>query len=69
MTPKEKAQELLGIYRQEVNGKLVALYYAAICVDQIIKAKPQCGELEVPGGTVNAPNLYWQHVKQELEKM
>ena len=73
MTPKEKANELGNkFYRGDIftNGKeahLIELEQARICaliaVDELIDEQTSW-----QNGQVN-PVLYWQEVKQEIEKL
>jgi len=63
MTPKEKAEELVGLY-YEVDGDSIydgitwgmAKECALICVDEIQKV-------------TNYEINYWEEVKQEIEKL
>jgi hypothetical protein len=62
MTPKEKAKELKELFtfncRECDNSKISAL----IAVDEIIKA--------LKNNAANSASwLYWQDVKQEIEKL
>lgn len=80
MTPKEKAQELVGKYVFFAKGKILfqltmesAKQCALIAVDEIIEATNmyQFGisndKESIPPKVVNHP--YWQEVKQEIEKI
>ena len=59
MTPKEKAKELYSkmFPKSGVVFKLQAKQCALVAVDEIIKAL----------GTVD--KMYWEEVKQEIEKL
>jgi hypothetical protein len=59
MTPKEKAEKLYNrmLPKSGVVFKLQAKQCALVAVDEIIKAL----------GTVD--KMYWQEVKQEIEKL
>ena len=80
MTPKEKAEELVGKYFKLLNYEFGDLVYslndkqphqcALIAVDEIIKARPTTDGMII-GGTQTRPLTihYWQEVKQEIEKL
>ena len=55
MTPKEKAAYLIVKYMSKVVSKRVAIECALIAVDEIIK-------------NCNYDQLYWNEVKEEIEK-
>ena len=59
MTPKEKAEDLYNrmLPKSGVVFKLQAKQCALVAVDEIIKAL----------GTVD--KMYWEEVKQEIEKL
>jgi len=74
MTPKEKAKQLIDIFKPnayrgacEENDELMELYHAKQCafiaVDEILQ------ELEnIDDGQTVIPYDYWQEVKNELNK-
>lgn len=76
MTPKEKAEQLIGKYFDTfVNDE--EEYYsgtawrlskkcALIAVDEIMKAIPDASDDDSP---YNHELVYWQDVKQEIEKL
>jgi hypothetical protein len=73
MTPKEKAEELLGKYLAIQFGDFPttdAKQCALIAVDEIINSnyKNTLNDLGYRY-TVNELNDYWHEVKQEIEKL
>lgn len=75
--PKEKAIELLlnfgyvvgfkadGITEKvNENAKGLSVEHAIICVDEIIEAHKKYGSI-----TLECPLLFWQQVKEELNKL
>jgi len=75
MTPKEKAEELVGKYFKLLNYEFGDLVYslrdkqpkqcALIAVDEILKSNPtviNCDKTELN-------YKYWLEVKQEIEKL
>ena len=68
MTPKEKAQELIYKMSFETH-KYNALFCALIAVDEIINVVKR---YETKKGKLLIDNinlLYWQEVKQEMQKL
>jgi hypothetical protein len=73
MTPKEKAKELISIYwntkvetphvRESIMSKELAIKCALIAVDELIKSSPQKPR------SYTDTMLYWEEVKQEIEKI
>lgn len=68
MTPKEKAKELFDkmdmiIYTDQDNWRDQCKQCALIAVDELIKEQTMW-----QNGEPN-PVLYWQQVKQEIEKL
>jgi len=74
MTPKEKAEELINNFRDFADGtcpetdryspnieKQKAKQCAIISVDEIIKFGNQMG--------IREPMMYWNKVKEEIEKL
>ena len=77
MTPKEKAKDLLDKFFQYIPAQeeleyeyAYAKQCALIAVDEIIKSNPifVTSKLEGKDGMHEA-YLYWQEVKQEIEKL
>ena len=73
MTPKEKAKDLVGkygIWCWNNEWEEVAKKCALIAVDEIINSNPifVTSKLEGKDGMHEA-YLYWQEVKQEIEKL
>jgi hypothetical protein len=73
MTPKEKAVELYNKYEQlgkdftrGVSMAEFAKQCALIAVDEVIKAIPDASDYDSP---YNHELVYWQLVKQEIEKL
>jgi len=77
MTPKQKAKELVNRFlphSQDTEHKennniweekvTEAIQCALICVDEIIEANP----MDFTVG-INCDKVYWQEVKQEIEKL
>ena len=72
MTPKEKAEELFGIYLIYTENQTLAKKCALIAVDEM-----QANAGMIWGGRNTETGLtardefrkYWQEVKQELEKL
>jgi hypothetical protein len=68
MTPKDKAEELVNKMERPMDGvsifRIAAKKLALIAVDEIINAI-DWHEFEVP----NKEIVYWQKVKQEIEKL
>ena len=66
MTPKEKAEQLVDIYEDrcpEYIKHYTAKWCALIAVNELIDEQTAW-----QNGQVN-PVLYWQEVKQEIEKL
>ena len=79
MTPKEKGQELVVDY-YSVHGETIydgitwgmAKQCALIAVDEIIEASPSLPILSDAGNYADdiiENKVYWQEVKQEIEKL
>ena len=71
MTPKEKAEELFNkmdmiIYTDQDNWKSQCIRCALIAVDEVIKAIPDASDYDSP---YNHELVYWQLVKEEIEKL
>jgi hypothetical protein len=73
MTPKEKAVELYNKYEQlgkdftrGVSMAEFAKECALIAVDEVIKAIPDASDYDSP---YNHELVYWQLVKEEIEKL
>ena len=67
MTPKEKAKELVDRFRiGDRNMKSKAKQCALICVDEILKNSLQ---LPVLLSTAVSEEIYWEEVKQEIDKL
>jgi len=85
MTPKEKATELWNKYVEAkivTEGKYsnyrgLTTEHAKVCaliaVDEIINASPtnplKSGYIELYSDMVDEAIIYWQEVKQEIEKL
>ena len=62
MTPNEKAVELVNKYLQVYDGRVPqAKKCALICIDEILEFGNQQG--------IREPMMYWQSVKQEINKL
>jgi hypothetical protein len=73
MTPQEKAVELYNKYEQlgknftrGVSMAEFAKECALIAVDEVIKAIPDASDYDSP---YNHELVYWQLVKEEIEKL
>jgi hypothetical protein len=73
MTPKEKAVELYNKYEQlgkdftrGVSMAEFAKECALIAVDEVIKAIPDASDYDSP---YNHELVYWQLVKEEIQKL
>lgn len=69
MTPKEKADELVDVYYQLVDyptphWKNLSKQCALIAVDEILSMG-----IMSDSGDWEMAKLYWQEVKQEIEKL
>jgi hypothetical protein len=72
MTPKAKAVELFNDYYSYLKANLMydeesmqdAKQCALIAVDEIIEELLECGEV-----WMKSRIIYWQEVKQEIEKL
>jgi hypothetical protein len=76
MTPKEKALELYNKFEDGITGVegtdwwISAEKCALIAVDEILNVLPQKEYLEDKSKYIeNRERLYWQEVKQEIEKL
>ena len=78
MTPKEKAEELIGKYNLLVHiefggmDKNLAIQCALIAVDEIINSSPSLPIISDVGSFVNdieESTEFWQEVREELLKM
>ena len=72
MTPKEKAEELVGKYVSFAKGKILfqltmesAKQCALIAVDEILKAVNDPDDTFLSKDGVD----YWENVKKEIEKL
>ena len=62
MTPNEKAVELVNKYLQVYDGRVPqAKKCALICIDEILEFGNQQG--------IREPMMYWNSVKQEINKL
>jgi hypothetical protein len=61
MTPKEKAIELYTKYGDALHVHVLAKECALISVDEIIQFGNQQG--------IREPMMYWNKVKEEIEKL
>lgn len=81
MTPKEKAEKLVGLFKiplimsdteagEEIICTTISKQCALIAVDEIIASNP-CYEDADRGGNFmwNNNTYYWQEVKQEIKKL
>lgn len=66
MTPKEKAEELVGKYYYLVGSLFEQKECAKILVDEILAAKTKIIN-EGDGWELTESNSYWQEVKKEIE--
>jgi hypothetical protein len=66
MTPKEKAEELYVGFWRLTNDSRIAKQCALIAVDEIMKAIPDASFDDSP---YNHELVWWQEVKQEIEKL
>lgn len=71
MTPKEKAEKLVGIYWDNVTADTDgswerAKQCALIAVDEILNSNPHSNPFNTE---VYSTMQYWQEVKQEIEKL
>jgi hypothetical protein len=77
MTPKEKAKELANRFYNEVKYMERAKVCALIAVDEILNSNPHIyiekGGSDCRGDwsykEAQSNQLYWQEVKQEIEKL
>jgi hypothetical protein len=77
MTPKEKAKELANRFYNEVKYMEHAKVCALIAVDEILNSNPHIyiekGGSDCRGDwsykEAQSNQLYWQEVKQEIEKL
>ena len=77
MTPKEKAKDLVGKYVSLTDGWVYGIKNwehkkkcALIAVNEILYVLPQQEYLEDKGKYCeNRERIYWQEVKQEIEKL
>jgi hypothetical protein len=74
MTPKEKAEQLVGKLFDSIfpsyDANELAKQCALIAVDEILNVLPQKEYLEDKSKYIeNRERLYWQEVKQEIEKL
>ena len=76
MTPKEKAKELLDkydfVYIQNYTSMFEVKQCAIIAVDEILNSSPSLpilGDGGTYGEDIELSKLYWQEVKQEIEKL
>lgn len=66
MTPKEKSEELFGIYLIYTGNQTLAKKCALIAVEEMLNEYP----IQVPKDSYEMErHLYWQEVKKELEKL
>ena len=71
MTPKEKARELVKLFKPYSIDDYAAFTNAYRCVDEIIKANPMEIEYIAEEKEFDLVSCidYWQRVKQELQKL
>jgi hypothetical protein len=81
MTPKEKAEELVHQYRlillqsdsdlsHEINLTIYAKKCALIAVDVILKDYSYMQVVRnANSNTIHSQRVFWQEVKQEIEKL
>lgn len=61
MTPREKAEDLYRTYIDYTYGNFNCKQCALIAIDEIITFGNQAG--------IREPMMYWNKVKQEIEKL
>ena len=66
LTPKEKAKELVDRFLQRRYTDEDSKECALICVDEVLKNSLQ---LPVLLSTAVSEEIYWEEVKQEIEKL
>ena len=71
MTPKEKAYELVlkFQFKQEGIRKELAKRSALIAVDEILLALRDVFVVELDDTDIDEKEIYYQEVKQEIEKL
>jgi len=69
MTPKEKAEELIDKLIERVDDISDAKEHALICVDEIINTKALQSRLCGYDKKQEHHAIFWQEVKQEIEKI
>jgi hypothetical protein len=79
MTPKEKAEELVLKYYElaknkypSTNGIPLTKQCALIAVDEIINSSPSLpilGDSGSYGEDIELSKIYWENVKEEIEKL
>jgi hypothetical protein len=66
MNPKEKAEELVDRFYNEVRYMQRSKECALIAVDEVLKAIPEASDYD---SRYNHELVYWQLVKEEIEKL
>jgi hypothetical protein len=66
MSPKEKAEDLLSKYYFQVQALVKQKQCALIAVNEILIAIPEASDYD---SRYNHELVYWQLVKEEIEKL
>lgn len=70
MTPKEKAEELVGNFTKTNGNAFFAKECALIAVDETIRTlNEDIRDIDVRGNILLDLIDYWREVKQEIEKL
>lgn len=64
-TPKQKADELYGIYTLETGNETFAIKCSLIAVNELLKAI----DWDAYEGSIGTELNYWKEVKEEIKKI
>jgi hypothetical protein len=77
MTPKEKAEELLSVFAKIIPASSYEAYEGGVRMNFDLENAKQCALIHIEEILnnnnafiqSNLQNIYWQEVKQEIEKL
>ena len=69
MTPKEKAKQIYDKINPYSHCKTDTYKLSYLLIDEIIKALESLPDLQIVGNILLDNIVFWQEVKQEIEKI
>ena len=69
MTPQEKAKQLIHDFIELNGNSFFAISNSLKCVDEVLNSIPSRGYWHTYSDEIPSAIIYWEEVKQELEKI